>query len=75
MEERKKAEAKVRAAEQTLDLIEKIGSLSDIPSTTALHAAMAITNNTSHQTIAIEGESGGVMPIIRPNIAAADDSD
>ena len=75
MEEDKKAEAKVKAAEQTLKLIKKIGDLSDIPPTTALHAAMAITNNTSHQTIAVEGESGGVMPIIRPSIAAADDDD
>ena len=75
MEEDKKAAAKVRAAEQTLKLIKKIGDLSDIPPTTALHAAMAITNNTSHQTIAVEGESGGVMPIIRPSIAAADDDD
>lgn len=76
LEQKNKAEKESEAVIKiTKDLGEEFGN---IPQTTALHASMAMTGNTSHQTVAVEGESGGVMPIIRPDVrreAAASDSD
>lgn len=65
LEQRRKAE---KESEAVINITRELGKeFKDINQSTALHASLALTGKTSHQTVAVEGESGGVMPIIRPN--------
>ncbi len=71
IQEEKRAEGEVAGRTKKADAVKKLAEeirkqSPNIQESTALHAAMAAHGLSTHQTIAVEGQTGSVIPIINP---------